>query len=871
VDIIAQLSEALAGRYTLDRELGRGGMATVYLARDVRHHREVAVKVLNPELGAVLGVERFLAEISVTAKLQHPNLLPLFDSGEANGHLFYVMPFVEGESLRARLAREKQLPVDDAVRIAIAVATALDYAHERGVIHRDLKPENILLQHGQPVVADFGIALAISNAGGARVTQTGLSLGTPQYMSPEQATGDRAIDGRTDVYSLGAVLYEMLTGEPPHTGTTAQAIIAKLMTEEPRAVTALRRTVPGHVELAVQRALHKLPADRWKSAREFADALSGAVASSFVASSRAPSVQRSTLLRVVPWVIAAAATVVAAIVIRRPAATSSAPTLRFPLALPDSERLGIATGVPFAISPDERSVAYVAIGPAATRIIIRGLDDMVSRVVPNSDGAIQPQFSSDGKWISFITAGNVLVKEAVGGGPVTTILPMRGSGFAGAVWVNADTMIASVAGALIGVPSEGGTPVVVSRPDSAHDEVQQWGPQPAPHGYFAYISVPHEGPSGAHLAILDARRKRTTITAFPGTTVLGAVDDRLVWLTPMGVVMSAKLDPNGVLGAPRETPLEMVLVGPGGAAKAMMTAHGTLIYRRGLARRQLMSVDATSASALSGSADTYSHPRWSPDGRHIAVVRAGPRGPGVLTLDARDGTATPVSRRDETHDAPAWTPDGRRLLMRDGDHARLVWLAGDGTDTATTLVPLDDLPWDGTITRDAKWIVFRTAARSGRRELMYAPLTGTDRTAKRLVSLPGDALSPSISPDGKWVAFTSFENGRYEIYACPLPGPGAVIKISADGGLEPLWSADGTSIYYRGQRVIMAADVTVGQTLTVLGRRKVFDDRYIADPMVRNYDLSPDGKHFLMLQEVDRQVETIIVYNWASELRRSWR
>src|SRR3954463_8660877 len=245
--VIDTLSSALVGRYAIDREIGRGGMATVYLARDIRHSRNVALKVLDPELGAVLGAERFLSEIRVTANLQHPNLLPLFDSGEADGLLFYVMPFIEGESLRARLERERQLPIDDAVRIATAVAGALDYAHGHGVIHRDLKPENILLQHGQPVVADFGIALAVSNAGGARVTQTGLSLGTPQYMSPEQATGDRAIDGRTDIYSLAAVLYEMLGGEPPHSGTTGQAIIAKLMTEEPRPLTALRRSVPPHV------------------------------------------------------------------------------------------------------------------------------------------------------------------------------------------------------------------------------------------------------------------------------------------------------------------------------------------------------------------------------------------------------------------------------------------------------------------------------------------------------------------------------------------------------------------------------------------------------------------------------------------------
>jgi hypothetical protein len=275
MDATATLNTALSGRYEIERELGRGGMATVYLARDLRHDRRVAVKVLDPELGAILGVERFLSEIRVTANLQHPHLLPLFDSGAAGGLLYYVMPYVEGESLRARLDREKQLPVDEAVRLATAVLAALDYAHEHGVVHRDLKPENILLQHGEPVVADFGIALAVSNAGGARITQTGLSLGTPQYMSPEQATGDRLIDARSDIYSMGAVLYEMLAGEPPHTGASVQAIIAKVITERPRSLRIGRDTVPEAVDHAVLKALAKIPADRWSSARAFADALRG--------------------------------------------------------------------------------------------------------------------------------------------------------------------------------------------------------------------------------------------------------------------------------------------------------------------------------------------------------------------------------------------------------------------------------------------------------------------------------------------------------------------------------------------------------------------------------------------------------------------
>src|SRR3954467_13465193 len=251
------LVNALAGRYAIERELGRGGMATVYLARDIKHDRLVALKLLGPDLGAVLGGERFLSEIRVTANLQHPNLLPLFDSGEADGLLYYVMPYIEGETLRARLEREQQLPAEETGRLVGLRAGALALAHARGVVHRDLKPENILLQAGQPVIADFGIAFGVSNAGGSRITQTGLSLGTPQYMSPQQATGDRVIDGRSDIYSLAAVAYELLTGEPPHTGTTSQAIIARMLTEKPRPMRTTRSAIPEHVELAVQHALEK--------------------------------------------------------------------------------------------------------------------------------------------------------------------------------------------------------------------------------------------------------------------------------------------------------------------------------------------------------------------------------------------------------------------------------------------------------------------------------------------------------------------------------------------------------------------------------------------------------------------------------------
>src|SRR5207249_5608087 len=271
-DLSERVRASLAGRYTIERELGRGGMATVYLARDLKHDRPVAVKVLRPELAAVLGAERFLREIRLTAQLQHPHIVTLIVSGEAVGFLSYVMPYVEGKSLRQHLEREAQLPLDEALRITRVIASALDFAHARGIIHRDIKPENVMLHQGEPMVADFGIALAVSAAGPERLTGTGIALGTPAYMSPEQASGERKLDGRSDQYSLACVLYEMLAGEPPYTGPTAQAIIAKRLTEPIPHLGTVRRVSPA-VEAAVTKALAKTPADRFATAGAFVRAL----------------------------------------------------------------------------------------------------------------------------------------------------------------------------------------------------------------------------------------------------------------------------------------------------------------------------------------------------------------------------------------------------------------------------------------------------------------------------------------------------------------------------------------------------------------------------------------------------------------------
>ena len=372
---IARLTAALADRYRVERELGAGGMATVYLARDLKHDRDVAIKVLRPEIGAALGAERFLLEIKTTANLRHPHIVPLYDSGEVRldtasagdgprSYLYYVMPLVEGESLRARMERDRQLPIDEALLIAREVADALSYAHARGVIHRDIKPENIMLEGGHAVVADFGIARALSEAGGERITQTGMSVGTPPYMSPEQASGNDDLDGRSDLYSLACVLYEMLGGQPPFMGPSAAAIVRQHLVATAPPITNLRPAVPAAVADALQRALNKSPADRFNPVAQFATALgAGATSASpapAVPAVASPAPRRATrsamVLGIAVLLIVLAVAVL--VVLRRGATSPSAVA---------SDKASVAV-LPFADLSAERSSEYFGDGIAETLI-----------------------------------------------------------------------------------------------------------------------------------------------------------------------------------------------------------------------------------------------------------------------------------------------------------------------------------------------------------------------------------------------------------------------------------------------------------------------------------------------------------------------
>jgi serine/threonine-protein kinase len=875
VDTTGLLQAAIAERYAIEREIGAGGMATVYLARDIKHDRQVALKVLKPELGAVLGVDRFLAEIKVTAHLQHPNLLPLFDSGEASGLLFYVMPFVEGESLRARLDREKQLPVDEAVRIAVAVANALDYAHKHGVIHRDLKPGNILIQSGQPVVADFGIALAVTNAGGQRITQSGLSVGTPQYMSPEQATGERTVDGRTDIYSLGAVTYEMLTGDPPHVGTTTQAIIAKLMTEDVRPINVLRRTVPPYLDAAVRHALEKLPADRFATAHEFSEALSGRLAGLNVATGAAldgtltatpPNGARKRGVAAIPWLVAGAAIAAMAWALGSRGADHDATPVAVTFDVPQFRFNTSVSSV--GVSRDGETVAYVEMRSGERRLMLRTLSDPTPRAVAGASEPMTPVFSPDGKSILF-SSGGKWRKIATTGGPSESIAESPLSGYDGAAWGASGTIM--IGGGRAGlnpglglqiIDAAGGPGRLLTRPKFYHarplllDDGEtvvfvDWGPGFTEDDFLGVGSV---------------RTGEYALSKILAVQPLGVIDGWLVYLTADGKIMAVRLDAKrrALVGEPVRL-LEGVLANPGAAA---LSPSGTLVYGRGTDNRRLVLRDSSGVTPVSDELRNYWEPRFSPDGQRIAVPVAtgtGADGVNIWILDRRLKTLTRLTSVGNVRDA-AWTRDGKRIVFHTWEgKSPAIWMqSSDGSAPAEKVLERPEINAFQSVepTPDGRGIVFGEVSAARKCSLFYMALDAK----RKLEPLLSDVCAGRLSPDGRWLAYVSSESGAEDLSIRPFHAPGGRVQVSSGGADFPVWSRDGRRLFYIGPggRLTVAVVRQTGATLEVVSRRPMPASFGVLSDA---YDVTPDGRQVLTMMDSDEPLHYVVVKNWSTEFR----
>jgi serine/threonine-protein kinase len=857
-DALARLASALADRYRIERELGQGGMATVYLAQDLKHDRKVAVKVLRPELAAVIGAERFLTEIKTTANLQHPHILALFDSGAADSFLFYVMPFVEGESLRNRLTREKQLPIADAVRIAIEVASALDYAHRHGIIHRDIKPENILLHDGRALVADFGIALAASKAGGTRMTETGMSLGTPTYMSPEQAMGEREITATSDVYALGCVIYEMLLGEPPFTGPTAQSIVAKVMTEKPAPLLPRRDRIPANVENAVLTALEKLPADRFASAAQLVEALGDpGYATSVSPAVRGMPASGGSRLRALTRHPALAA-VISGLVLGmlglaagwatwRPRPPTFPPAvLRYGITLPDSVAWQDGDGGTIALAPDGSVFAYTS----RAGLMLRSSDRLDPVPVPGGRRALSPFFSPDGRWIGFLADRRLMKVQLNGGAPLAIVDSLIGYNFD---WGTDDTIRYHTAPptdlssrVLMAVPARGGTPRVLARPDSGSGELFR-SPTLLPNRRTVLFTLWTR--NTGRLAALDL--KTGAITRFDQT---GAAPR---WVDPGFVVM---VNSDGTLSA---LPFDLRTVRPAGdpvtiardllqpdrvSIRGDASISGSLVYVQSgaISRRRLMLVSRSGqASALVTEQKGYAGPRFSPDGRRVAVgiTEEGGGATDVWVLDVGPHAWSRLTT-DRISNRPIWTPDGRRIVYSSFDD--LWWIAADGSERPESLLVTVGTRFAGTVTPDGRAVVFQSLSGdpTGIRTLVFdsAP------AARTIVPAAFNESAPALSPDGQWLAYQSDEAGRMEVYVRPYPGPGARVPVSVHGGTEPAWSRDGRELFYREADSMLVAAVTLRPNFAVTGRRVLFTGAFLQGGAFREYDVAPDGQHFLMIQ-----------------------
>ncbi len=794
----ARLSAALADRYRLDRKLGQGGMAVVYLAEELKHGRKVAIKVLNPELCAVIGRDRFLAEIRTTASLQHPHVLGLIDSGEADGLLYYVMPFVEGETLRARLTREKQLPLDDALQLTREVASALEFAHKLGIVHRDIKPENILLQDGQALVADFGIALAVQQAGGSRMTQTGMSLGTPAYMSPEQAMGERDIDRRSDLYSLAIVLYESLVGEPPYDGATPLAITARKLSEPVPPLRSVREGVPQSVETAIVRALARARADRYRSCAEFTVALEAAP----FTSTPAPRGRDRRML----WLAGSAAGVLLI-------AGALALTLRRPL--PATVHIGkrtiVATGagpslVP-DLSPDGKLVTFTSTTGAVETVWVQQADGgnpiQVAKQLDNPRFGV---FSPAGDRILLMATGGLFIVPTLGG-QARLVVPSRGTrGLLWGTWSPDASRIAYVLDDTLFTQRIDSAPTAIAHGAELHSPA--WSPDGR---WIAFVSgnkftyYGNVAPSALHLvpavggpehAITDSSALNSSPAWLPGSRALLFISNRDGGRDVYQLPLKASGAP---AGAPTRVTTGLDVGRISLSADGRKLAWSVVTRTANIWSLPILPRDSQPMSRArqeTSGRQLIENLDISPDSRWLVYDSDRSGNQDIWRIPLAGGPPEQVTDDPADDFQPAVSPDGREVAfhsMRTGN--RDIFVApiagGPATRISTALADDADVAWSP----DGRALIWESQGRSNAAAWIARRRSDGAWMAPELLPL-GRAQNVAWSPDGRWISYADSVGT-----ALWSPVDGARRRLATGVRMEfYTWAEDGHSL--RGSALV---------------------------------------------------------------------